>query len=261
MRMPILAVAAVWLSMILSINAAHAGTLTGFYSFGHSNTLGSVVEYDDFALNEQTVPNDGIYGDGYGYARASTTSLGIVVDTYNAIGSVAFIGGYVTFTSTDPGLTHADVMFEVSVDGIFNLTGSGGGISTRLWLHNLDTTESIHAYDNGGPYFATVAYDQSVHHGAVPLGVPVFVAAELRGGFNWGGHPVHGIVNFGNSLSFDTSSFFQINTPGVTANSVDSDWLVDNQVTAAVPEPSTLMLAGIGIAGACVLSRRRRRMC
>jgi hypothetical protein len=245
------------LSIILSVNAAQAGTRTGFYNFGHSNTLTNVVEDDDFALNEQTVPANGIYGDGYGYARASTTSLGIVVDTYNAIGAVAVLSGNVIFTSTDPGATHADVTFEVAVEGIFNLTGSGGGVSTRLWLHNLDTTESLQAYDNGGPYFAAVAYDQSVHHAAVPLGVPVFVAAELRGGFSWGGHPVHGIVNFGKSLSFDVNSFFQINTPGVTANSVEGDWLVDNQLN--IPEPLALPLAAIGIFGCIALQRRRRR--
>lgn len=94
----------------------------------------------------------------------------------------------------------------------------------------------------------------------VPLNTPLRVDASLsvliNGTLSGGGWT----ADFFNSLTFNPDAFFDILTPGVTANSVGVNWLVDNQLgggVVTVPEPSTFGLFGAGLLALGFMRRKR----
>jgi hypothetical protein len=92
----------------------------------------------------------------------------------------------------------------------------------------------------------------------VKRGVPISVSMSLEAGaagsnhlFLYGG----ATTDASDSLHFNPSEVFTINTPGITVNS-PSLGIVNNQMM--VPEPSSLLL--VTVAGACVVLSMKRRI-
>jgi hypothetical protein len=249
--------AAMCAAAALSIGEARAGLLLGTYAEGHSNTLADKVESEDFSPIQQTITYQTTGNpDGVVQTSASTAGLGVGVDLYHPRGGYAGIDGMVQFDAL-PGTTatSAVVTWSVDVHGRVDTSPSGTARwETRLRLHD-SPTDSINVNTGGVSFHADIDYVHEITH-TVPLGVPVFFEAVLRTGY-FTHFDAHGISNFLNTLEFNPNAFFTIVTPGVTANSVDGDWLVNNQLLVVVPVPATLALFGAGGILLGVVRRRR----
>jgi hypothetical protein len=253
---------------------AEGGLVIGTYEHGHSNTLTNVIESDDFTpINQRIDYVNSSTGQlrGFTYAEASTEALRVLVDLRgDNDGGGASISGRVAFVAM-PGTTatHATVTLAVNIEGRLehNSGGSAGWDSNMTFVAGTPaSTRNGVAGGTGLPGFEDVDEVHSVTR-TVPLGVPVPFSVTFRAGVFAPLSFAHGRADFANSLRFNPDAFFTIQTPGVTANSVDGDWLVNNQLSSAaavVPEPGSLTLLGAGVlafAGFCRWPRRKSVKC
>jgi hypothetical protein len=220
-------------------------------------------------------------GSATGSAVASVGHLG-ATSTANShsdglgagIGAQADFSDVVTFTSTNPLATEADVSLNLLLDGIF-AKGSGfdaaslelfvivGGQFTKLAMrfdadgftvgqNDFSTSGSL------GPLTDAVLTTPTLH---VTLNSPMLLRLDLLVNTGVSGPSGSSAADFGGSFKLPTSGVFNL-ADGVTANA--GDYLVNNHfidplaVSGGVPEPAgwALMIAGFGLAGAML--RRRR---
>jgi hypothetical protein len=259
-------VALVWSASAACAVTAHGGLLIATYNHGHSNTQVNVLESSDFSPLERIIDHfRGTDPIGFTYTAASTEALRVLVDLRGRNnGGVAFIGGTVVFEAL-PGTTatHADVTLAVNIEGFLqhNSGGAAGWNSDISFAGSGTRSVSGSVGGTGVSGFTEVDVVHSVTR-TVQLGAPVSFGVSLRAGVFAPNHPSHWArADFGNSLEFNPNAFFTIYTPGVTANSVDGDWLVNNRLASAnaeVPEPGSMTLLGCGIGGVCWFGRRRK---
>jgi hypothetical protein len=263
-------VALVWSTGLLRAVTAEGGLLIGTFEYGHSNTLANVIESDDFTPINQRIDhfNSASQLLGFTLAEASTEALRVLVDLRgDNDGGGAAISGRVVFVAM-PGTsaTHATVTLAVNIEGRLE-HNAGGSAGWNSIISFVGGTPPSSAGDTAGgtglPGFKDVDEVHSLTR-TVQLGVPVSFAVTLQAGVFAPHHPSHhGRADFANSLRFNPDAFFTIQTPGVTANSVDGDWLVNNQLSSAataVPEPGSVTLLGAGVlalAGFCGWPRRK----
>lgn len=256
MRSSIRAIAVLAIAFILNAGVAKGGLLVGFTN-GSDNTL-TGVEETDFFHSEISATKDltNAFGSGVAFARAGTGSLGVKVDGYRVHGAYAEISSLVQFSSNDPGITHTLVTISTTVSGDVFLAGNAANIESRLVLGS--SPINFHEVFTG----TSTPNQQFIYEHAllVPLNQPVIFTASIKTELHTTGN-LFGVTDFSNSMSFNPDQFFEL-PAGVTANSVGSDWLVNNRLASsnsAVPEPASLALFSTGALALAGLGWRRRK--
>ena len=214
-------------------------------------------------------------------ARATAVTFG-GSSLPGVIGGLAIFSDTLTFTSSDPLATFADVSLNVALDGVLNAAANaalgsagaqlgghvafGGGffqfIFTNTTTNGFSTLSTL-GLTNG--VIAPLTNAQLVSPIVrVNLNTPVFFEMALEARAGAVGSGASATSDFSGSFKFPTgSSVFNL-PAGVTVNA--GNYLVNNRffdpldTPANAPEPATwaLMLAGFGMAGAAL--RRRRAL-
>lgn len=242
---------------------AEAGLIIGTYVHGHSNTVGDRVDSLDFTPLSRTSTYDPS-GTSLAiiFTEASPSALKVHADVTNQLrGGFTEFTGQVVFDAL-PGstATQASATLAIDIAGALEARGAAGaGWSAMLGFAG--GSPATRNGNNGDAAFVQVDETLSMTK-TVPLGAPVDFRVELRAGVFAPLVNSHGVADFANSLTFNPNEFFTIHTHGVTVNSVDGDWLVNNRLpsaTSAVPEPSSLALLGTGALSLAGFRGWRRR--
>ena len=218
-------------------------------------------------------------------ARATAVTFG-GSSLPGVIGGLAIFSDTLTFTSSDPLATFADVSLNVALDGVLNAAANaalGGSAGARLDGHVAfggGFFQFIFANNTnfGNPIFFTLN-TLGVTQGViapltnaqlvtptvrVSLNAPVFFEMALGAGAFAVGSGASATSDFSGSFKLPTGSNVFNLPAGVTVNA--GNYLVNNRffdpldTPANAPEPASwaLMLAGFGMAGAAL--RRRRAL-
>lgn len=222
-------------------------------------------------------------GSATGSAVASVGHIGAssVATTHSdslgaGIGAQADFSDVVTFTSTNPLATTADISLNLLLDGVLQKGNPFDGASLEAFaIVGGQFTKLAMRFDGDG---FTVGQNDFTTSGVlapvtnailttpaltVALNTPILIRLDLQVGTGVGGPTGFASADFGGSFKFPTSGVFNL-ADGITANA--GDYLVNNRfidplaapVGGAIPEPAAwaLMIAGFGLAGAML--RRRR---
>ena len=187
--------------------------------------------------------------------RASVESLGAYLSESVSItpgvlaNSDIVLSGTVVFDS-DPSISSAIVFWGGDLQG--SVSGSGGFVT------QINSTLSLHGHTDGfdNSDFGSYSINENlVAGGLVPTNSPVNFSATLRMRIANGQAGNFIEMDFLDSLSFDPNQFFDIQTSGVTANSVNGNWLQNNRLTA-IPEPASALLVAF-VVSAIAFHRQR----
>lgn len=181
--------------------------------------------------------------------RASAQSLGAIIDGYarngrgRPVSVIAQLQADVIFVSP-LDITTAQISWVTDLHGTVSGQtagfANGGSYGAQLNAGNLigNAGDTVSINPNDPPVVINTQVSLS---GQVPTNVPVSISAILNVGITGPGAPDRIRFDFFDSLSFNPNSFFDIQTPNVTVNSVNGEWLVDNRL-AIVPEPTSLVM-------------------
>lgn len=230
----------------------------------------SSTDLNSTVTAEAVIDDFGQFIDMRGRSSAESLGVDMFVQGRNgrarAFSITSSLQAEVIFVSA-PDITTAQIAWSADVAGTISgnsgAAGSfnGGQFGAQLSIGNqTEQVDGSTVIEAGDP---AVNFDTQVSLFAnVPTNVPVSITALLSVGHFGGALPGENIrINFFDSLAFNPDSFFDIKTSGVTANSVDGDWLVNNQLptanVATIPEPATLW-SGLCLLGVAGLRCRRR---
>ncbi len=195
--------------------------------------------------------------------RASAQSLGASIDGRarngrgRPVSVIAQLQADVIFVSPLE-ITTAQIGWVADVRGTISgqTVGFSNGATYGAQLNAGNLIGSVSGSGFIEPNDPPVVIDTQVSlSGQVPTNVPVSISAILNVGITGPRTPDQIRVDFFDSLSFDPNSFFDIQTPNVTVNSVNGDWLVGNRLNI-VPEPASGLLLIGAFGGAVCLLRR-----
>jgi hypothetical protein len=252
---------------VLCSPRAEAGLMIGTFAFPSSNTVVDHQQSDDFGLLSGTITYERPFGGlAIVFVEASPQALKVRVDaTGEGRGGFTRLSGDVIFSmpGAAPGAT-TTVTLNADVTGRFETVSGNPGMRYFVTMNLGGGSSANFSEGNDGDDFVLVD-DEVFITRTVPVNrsVPFFV--QFRAGVFAPQSFDSGISDFANSLTFNPDQFFTVQ-PGVTVNSVvpqgEPHWLVNNQVvgaTAAVPEPSSLTIFGIGAVGLLGTLLRKRR--
>lgn len=233
------------------------GTYVGFLSTSSNTFFPTQTSSAMDPLEATETYQLGTARESTAYARASPSSLGASVRGYVNRRARGGFSTRVVFSSSDPTVTTVPVILSARVHGDISAPANGATLGAQVTVHN--RTDSLFDVFTTG----TFGYNGVVSVGVnVPVDAPVVIAADLTVGTSvatpFG--PRFTDIDFANSMSFDPDSFFDIGSPGVTVNSVDGAWLVNNRLTSAVTvsEPPAVALLGGALLGLFLWSVGRK---
>lgn len=184
------------------------------------------------------------------------------MDDYVEVALTGLLAGTITGSGYSPnsenvGSARASVLVAIS-GPTYNAHPDEGGQRENAII-NTDDFGGIVARGE------TLGVNEFVSTGSVwvprgePVGLSISLFVEVTSYDNPFGtqSSQHGTVNadFSNTFEFNPYEFFDIRTPGVTANSPTLG-LVNNQLVAFIPEPASAVMWGLGAGLAYVLRRR-----
>jgi hypothetical protein len=256
--------------------AVAVGSPVGGPSCGSANSNGT-------APTSREIACDSLYGFAaadYGHVGGRTAAnVGSgYFGTAFGIGSQSIFTDLVTFTSTDPNLTHAAVAANLAFSGTMNSTGaatasvdlnytiSGGGGFLFSATDDYGIARNDFGLTSGSLSAALTSALLRTGTFMVPLNTPLLLIMSLSTGAGVGGSgsPESASSNFSNSFDVPLGMDAFVLPEGVTANA--GTWLVNNRrvgpAATAVPEPASwaLMLLGFGAAGHLIRRRRAARL-
>ncbi len=286
-----------------ALKPASAGPVTttaqaGFNPIVIVDDGGSATANDSFSGSNGTGGSSTAFASPAGRLSVSATTTGIApTGPHYSAGASFSVANDTTFNYQPDYLGGQDDWVQVGLTGALSgsivgqgLGGTGSGRARVVISGNIWNAPQ----DEGGAFLGTVTADTGYRGGSVRsfnasqvININEFVSTGYfwvpRGDaitFNaslsvrvysdpnpFGTEPSHHgtvTVDFADTFEFDPYAFFDILTPGVTANS-PSLGLVNNQLVnfintdpTAVPEPDTLALMSIGLAGFVVYRRRSK---
>lgn len=214
---------------------------------------------------------------GVGHLGAHSVAASHNGDSLGAgIGAQADFFDIVTFSSSNPLATEADVSLNLLLDGILEKGQVFDAASVEVFVilggqfTKLVMTENADGFTVGqngfstsgvlGPLTNAILTTPTLH---VFLNSPMVLRLDIQTGAGVSGPQGFAVADFGGSFKFPTNGVFNL-ADGVTANA--GDYLVNNRfidpqaAPVGVPEPAAwaFMLVGFGGLGAAL--RRRRTM-
>jgi len=212
---------------------------------------------------------------------------------YNSSGSDLAVSGNGTYNNTqvgsDPGVTNWDVV-TLGGSGTIDLMGIGGVLTTNSYTQSgtASTIKQYVGWDNAAPVgeraiHSTVASTDGAGHNTGPLtlggilnidmaglgtnATPVGTTWNLFQGTNAGGAAASNfasvVLSNDQGSAYNGLTFTQYGSEWYTAPGSDGTWLVFQAQTGnlvVVPEPSTMVFAGLGVAMSGWTMWKKRRL-
>jgi formylglycine-generating enzyme required for sulfatase activity len=270
-----------------------AGTVVGRYDDANGDDHGFIFDGSTYMAFDHPSGVSGTRLTGISgtnivgsYFDASNVRHGFLYDgsSYTAINVPGSLAG----TTIVHGMSGSNIVGEYTnasnepqgflYDGLSYTTISHPSSPTYTTVYGVDGTNIVGSYAGPGGYFTGFRYDGSSYTTILPPGAlaSMIQSGDLDGNTIVGDYAdssfrVHGLVYDGTSYStLDHPLGYDTTLSGIQGNMIVGYYSVDGSILLAsttefrsfiaiVPEPSTLLLAALGMTGVVFLGRRCRR--